>query len=182
MKNKRITTICGSISIIVIIIIGSIIFLANKKNGDSTNSNNSIVSVGKAIKEIQNIQEKLQNENLDKENPITRDNGLKCYEYKDKEDITYIASNFSKLFYSVLNNKGGIILTQDKENQNETKLYVCLADGCEFEKIENYEIVKDDPQEKVIGINTQKSPVAAYVYKQYEDGEWKFDKPIISCK
>jgi len=176
VKNKKIMIICGSV-LLIGIIIGSMIFFVNKKDGDSTNSNNSIVFVGKAIKEIQNIQEKLQTENLNKENKITLENELSCYAY-EKEDAKSIVNNFNNMFSSSLSNMGGIFYSYDKDEKNP-QLYVCLKDGSNFTIIKNYKILEEDNESIKIGINTLDKKYSVYYY-QKKDNNWHFDRPMIS--
>lgn len=182
MKNKKIVVIGGGILLLILLLVIIIIFFI-KSNDNKTNG--SVTIVGKAIKEVQELNEILSVKNLNMDSKITLENGLDCYELI-YDDFASVASNFSKLYYNVISQNGGIVLLSSGEYNSKVidkpTMFVCLKESCEFKKIDDYEVVSEKEDEITIGVNTQNVPVSAYTYKRYEDGQWKFNKPIIDCE
>lgn len=171
MKKKNIILIIC----LIIIILAAILLIVLKL----TNNNNVIGKkddftklLEDTIITINNINDKINDNNLAKELSYPDLDHVECRKYigSDQEEyINDLENNYIIAFgeYGVFKK---VIGDDDKK-----ELYVCIPKNCKMKKIETYEITSEKENEKVITFDN-----INYTMEKVED-TWKFITPVILC-
>lgn len=166
--------------ILLIIVVCFVIFLTIiKVKNKNTIENNSFESkLETTIKEINEINKIFETINLEDANKYKQEESdMYCYKYNGNDTQDYI-KRINNLYENPFYEFGNfdIISIGVDENNEENNLYLCISENCKVSQIENYKILIDEEDRKVINIENSE-----YVMKKI-DNNWKFTFPILICE
>lgn len=173
MKKNRILIILLVFAICIVITLTILKLTYKSKTNDNEEFTNQLQTL---INNINEINKSFENIDLN-DNSKYENDSASCYKYNGDNKEKLI-----NLLYNTYINPFGddgvfeLVSFETQSGETEEDLYLCIPDECEIKTIDNYSVVNDNEDNKIIQIGNGEYGL------EKDDNNWKFVFPILNCK
>lgn len=168
---------------LLIILLCSVLFIISLKLFYGNDFNNDIElgvdsddnEIQKVIAEVNNINKLFENIDINDPTKYVIDEKT-CYSYKGN-DIEENINRLNQLYISpFFENSYFNFSTSNKDESLYQNLYLCIPFDCNVLSIDEYDILSEESDRKIIRIDNSE-----YIIKK-DNNKWKFIFPIVICE